>query len=206
MTTPDTSADADAGALVDAEEVTPSEARRATARLPLRERRGMQALSFLAADQRPALQPGKGLGALFLPTPRTPAPPVLGADAPGSRHTPPAPRREVADGLPARVRLEVEWLAAPGLDDLLHHADPTLVELTALAEDEQVQAPAGGMLLTRCGQLTPALSFPGPWQRTRAGRCPACCTALALPHGFGSPVNDDACRDRLGVLVQAVSR
>jgi hypothetical protein len=46
---------------------------------------------------------------------------------------------------------------------------------------------------TVCG-YSGALRIPGLFTRMGAERCKRCCRMTGMPHGRGSPKNDDACR------------
>lgn len=178
--------------LLDAEEAPASERTRALRETPLRERAGM----------RRALESGgSGLSALERALQRletrldSPAP----AEQAQAASEPPEPPARIAEGLPARTRLETEWLAVPSGagPQLLHHADLTLMQLGELAAHELVDTPGAAALLLTCGRITPTVALPGPLDRHEMGRCPGCCANTGIPQGFGSPKNDPAARDAL---------
>jgi hypothetical protein len=50
-----------------------------------------------------------------------------------------------------------------------------------------------------CGRTAGSVCIPGMFTRMGALRCRDCCKATGLPPGKGSPKNDDACRELLGL-------
>jgi hypothetical protein len=59
-------------------------------------------------------------------------------------------------------------------------------------DGDQVLGPA------LCG-IGVSQTIPGMFDRMGADRCKDCCDRLGYPHGVGSPKNDQACRDMLGM-------
>lgn len=56
-----------------------------------------------------------------------------------------------------------------------------------------------GPVRLACGQVARAVWIPGVFTRLGAPRCARCCKATGLPPGKGSPNNDPACRNALGL-------
>lgn len=50
-----------------------------------------------------------------------------------------------------------------------------------------------------CGRMASGVWIPGIFTRQSAERCQGCCRATGLPYGTGSPKNDDACREVMGL-------
>lgn len=90
---------------------------------------------------------------------------------------------------------DYDWLRTPH-GELLHHAKLT---------DEQHKECEdwGGVyddpVTLDCGRTATTVLIPGMFSRMSATRCPRCCAATGLPAGVGSPKNDDACREILGM-------
>ena len=92
----------------------------------------------------------------------------------------------------AQEIVDYDWLI-PGHGDRLHH-------VTLPAEITEHDDVCFGMppVVAACGRTITGASIPGIFTRMGAMRCNACCRALGIPAGKGSPKNDDACRRLLG--------
>lgn len=77
----------------------------------------------------------------------------------------------------------------------LHWADLTDADLTDVPEYWSIQHP----VKLACGRTANSLHIPGVFTRMSAMRCVGCCRATGMPQGKGSPKNDDACREFLGM-------
>lgn len=54
-------------------------------------------------------------------------------------------------------------------------------------------------VVTACGLRRDQAWIPGVFTRMSTERCTRCCDVSGYPHGTGSPKNDEACRDILGL-------
>lgn len=101
----------------------------------------------------------------------------------------------------ARELTRLNWIVMADDAKYLHGlapdtADETLIEMV---EDGAAVARSACDRTSHCW-------VPGVLDRlgmTGAERCPACCDALGLPHGVGSPKNDPACRSVLDLPATA---
>lgn len=91
--------------------------------------------------------------------------------------------------------VDMDWLIDDGEGDRPIHA----LSRYALNEvRERYEEAEWQWITTACGQTMHA-GIPGLFTRMGATRCEKCCDALGMPHGIGSPKNDDTCRAILGM-------
>jgi hypothetical protein len=100
------------------------------------------------------------------------------------------------DAAHLRELTRVDWVVSRSWNRL-HHVDLTDDQLIELEDETFVEGP----LRLACGRLAASVSIPGPFTRMGADRCIGCCRATGLPQGVGSPKNDPACRQILGLDV-----
>ena len=82
---------------------------------------------------------------------------------------------------------EWDWVYTDADDyDLLHHVADG-------ADWQTLDADWGGAATLTCG-LDGYVHIPGMGSRMTTPRCLQCCDQTGMPHGTGSPKNDDACR------------
>ena len=87
-----------------------------------------------------------------------------------------------------RILAEQTWVITAAGRALHHPA--RIHEPSRLAEHNE------GLVATSCGYLGDMMVPAKPW-RTKVPRCRRCCRAVGYREGTGSPVNDEACRERL---------
>jgi hypothetical protein len=92
-----------------------------------------------------------------------------------------------------RGLLEADWLVSASWNRL-HHADLTDDQCAELVDECTVHD-----VRLACGRRAKWVSIPGVFTRMGADRCTGCCRATGLPPGAGSPKNDPACRELLGL-------
>ena len=84
---------------------------------------------------------------------------------------------------------EFDWVYA-GRYDRLHSPAEATYDVAAWALRDVTMA---------CGWRVETASIPGMFSRMNLPRCSRCGDKVGLPHGDGSPKNDDACRILLGI-------
>jgi hypothetical protein len=93
-----------------------------------------------------------------------------------------------------------DWFVSQAYNRL-HWAELTQEDLADVPEYWSIQHPVRMV----CGRVAKSLHIPGIFTRMGAWRCTGCCRATGMPQGKGSPKNDNACRELLG-LPQEVAR
>lgn len=124
----------------------------------------------------------------------------MAAEPPANPWDQPLPEtpRELIDSFVEIVR--VDWFVTRTYNRL-HWADLTEEQLSAVPEYWSIPGP----VKLACGRTAAWLHIPGVFTRMGAMRCVRCCDVQGLPHGKGSPKNDDACRVLLGLPVTGCS-
>jgi hypothetical protein len=92
--------------------------------------------------------------------------------------------------------IEHDWLLTKK-SGRLHYARITPAQLEYLSEQGLLNW--GGPLKLLCGIHILRVFVPGVLERMTTERCRRCCKMLKYPKGFGSPKNDPACREILGL-------
>ena len=113
----------------------------------------------------------------------------------GGRVLPPAVGAEADPAMSTRGRMiDAEWLAA----DIRVCWVETAADDWAALHWPNAYTPRDETSVTAalfgCGATADRAHIPGLSSRISSPRCEGCCDAAGLPRGFGSPVNDKACR------------
>jgi hypothetical protein len=101
------------------------------------------------------------------------------------------PEQRIAE---ARALVAYDWIVSRAWNRL-HFVDLSDDQLLDMFEYRQIWSP----LRLACGRTAAYVSIPGVFTRMGAMRCLGCCRAKGYPPGKGSPTNDPACRELLGL-------
>lgn len=90
---------------------------------------------------------------------------------------------------------DLDWVQVGRRGLILHHAKLTPEQDTELNDEASLEE----TVYTSCGYGPVSVNIPGIFSRMSEKRCDRCCNALGYPRGKGSPKNDKAIRQILGL-------
>lgn len=133
------------------------------------------------------------------------------ADCPAAGRTGSCPRCGIRDGVGGDICHPCQMAVGQELVDwdwvvtstwlTLHHVTLPPAQAQAIYDYRQIGTSddEAGPVLLACGRTVRYVSIPGFMSRLSKPRCKVCCRRLGFPQGKGSPKNDDACRELLGM-------
>lgn len=119
--------------------------------------------------------------------------------AAAKQHVAEVERQHAIDNGRAIVRYDWLWTLH---GERLHYAELTDEQAADMDDYRQLglaDEGTDGAFRLACGWTASYIGIPGVFSRMGLYRCARCCDAVGMPRGKGSPKNDPACREALGM-------